>query len=231
KDGHENEVLFLDAGGRPCTVDPSLPMPVRGLRGTAYSSGRTVYENDFTRSEWVEFMPEGHAALENVMFAPLLIDEVTVGILGLANKKGGFTDNDARMATAFGELASIALHNSRLFESLRDSEKRLNRSQKIAHLGSWELDLISNSLYWSDEVYRIFGLKPQEFSATYDAFLEAVHPEDRAAVNEAYSGSLREGKDTYEIEHRVVRKATGEIRIVHEKCGAQEAGRRARAPA
>jgi PAS domain S-box-containing protein len=101
---------------------------------------------------------------------------------------------------------------------LSENEARLKRSQEIAHLGSWELDLVNNSLTWSDEVYRIFGLQPQEFGATYEAFLEAVHPDDRAAVNEAYSGSLREGRDAYEIEHRVLRKSTGEIRSVHEKC-------------
>src|SRR5574341_687234 len=83
--------------------------------------------------------------------------------------------------------------------ALSESEARLKRSQEIAHLGGWELDLVSNVLTWSDEVYRIFGLQPQEFGATYEAFLEAVHPDDRAAVNEAYSGSIREGRDTYEI--------------------------------
>ena len=102
--------------------------------------------------------------------------------------------------------------------ALRESEIRLNRSQEIAHLGSWELDLVNNELYWSDEVYRIFGLQPQEFGATYEAFLEAIHPDDREAVDDAYTGSLLEGRDNYEIEHRVVRKSTGEIRIVYEKC-------------
>ncbi|MHB9131245.1 MAG: PAS domain-containing protein [Armatimonadota bacterium] len=103
-------------------------------------------------------------------------------------------------------------------EALRASEKRLKRSQEIAHLGSWELDLTQNILSWSDEVYRIFGLQPQEFGATYEAFLDALHPDDRAAVDAAYSGSLREGRDSYEITHRVVRKSTGETRIIHEKC-------------
>ena len=103
-------------------------------------------------------------------------------------------------------------------ESLRRSEERLKRAQEIAHLGSWELDLVDNRLTWSDEVYRIFGLQPQEFAATYEAFLERVHPDDREAVDAAYSGSIRENRDTYEIEHRVVRKHTGEIRFVHERC-------------
>jgi PAS domain S-box-containing protein len=103
-------------------------------------------------------------------------------------------------------------------DALREIAQRLSRAQEMAHLGSWELDVVKNELTWSDEVYRIFGLEPQAFGATYEAFLERVHPDDRAAVDEAYAGSVREGKDAYEIEHRVVRKGTGEIRWVHEKC-------------
>ena len=102
--------------------------------------------------------------------------------------------------------------------ALRHSTERLSRSQQIAHLGSWDLDLVQNRLTWSDEVYRIFGLPPQQFAATYEAFLDAVHPDDRQTVNDAYSGSLRDNRDTYEIEHRVVRQPSGEIRLVHERC-------------
>ncbi len=119
------------------------------------------------------------------------------------------------MLSAFGV---IMLNSQRGEVELRKSEDRLKRSQEIAHLGSWELDLVQNRLMWSDEVYHIFGLQPQEFGATYEAFLDRVYPDDRASVDAAYSGSLRENRDTYEIEHRVVRKDNGEIRIVHEKC-------------
>jgi PAS domain S-box-containing protein len=116
------------------------------------------------------------------------------------------------------KLARLLEERDRLTNSLRESEDRLKRAQEIAHLGSWELDLLSNKLTWSDEVFRIFGLEPQEFGATYDAFLDHIHPEDRFAVDAAYSDSLREGRHTYEIEHRVVRSGTSEVRFVHEKC-------------
>ena len=101
---------------------------------------------------------------------------------------------------------------------LRESEQRLSRAQEISHLGSWELDVVNDLLTWSDEVYRIFGLQPQEFNAAYEAFLEAVHPDDRAMVDDAYSTSIRDGRDSYELEHRIVKRSSGEVRIVHEKC-------------
>ena len=125
KDKRENEVLFLDSGGLPCVVDPSLPMPIRGLRAEAYSTGKVVYCNDFTSSEWASLMPEGHVVLKNVLFAPLTIDGNTVGIIGLANKTGGFTERDAQMAAAFGEIASVALINSQMLEKLEENEKLL----------------------------------------------------------------------------------------------------------
>ena len=73
-------------GGLPCTVDPSLPMPVRGLCAEAYNSGKVAIENDFAKSDWKKFMPEGHVQLTSVLFAPLTIEGRVVGVIGLANK-------------------------------------------------------------------------------------------------------------------------------------------------
>ena len=66
--------------------------------------------------------------------------------------------------------------------ALTRSEARLAEAQQIAHLGNWEWDIVGNELYWSDEIYRIFGLLPQEFGVTYEAFLNCVHPDDREFV-------------------------------------------------
>ncbi len=126
-DGQENELLFLEDGGVTCTVDPSLPMPVRGLRAEAYRTGKTVYDNRFMESAWVQFMPEGHMDLPNVLFAPLNIDGKTVGIMGFSNKEGDFTDEDAQTASAFGEYAAIALRNSRTTELLEKHTRELEQ--------------------------------------------------------------------------------------------------------
>ena len=103
-------------------------------------------------------------------------------------------------------------------DELLDNEKLLSQSQEIGHIGSWKLDLNENSLIWSDEIYRIFGYEPHEFPVTYEAFLDAVHPDDREMVNIAYTDSIREGRNEYEIQHRIIRSNTSEIRTIHERC-------------
>ncbi len=124
EDGCENEVLFLEAGGLPCDVNPELPMPIRGLRGEAYKTMQVAYDNDFASSQWADFMPKGHVLLENVLFAPLNVNERAVGLIGIANKPGGFTEQDAKIAMAFGDLAAVALTYVTYQEKLRDSEEK-----------------------------------------------------------------------------------------------------------
>jgi len=100
-------------------------------------------------------------------------------------------------------------------EALRRSEQGLAEAQRIAHLGNWDWNIVTDELRWSDEVYRIFGLRPQEFGATYEAFLASVHPDDREAVTKAADESLVDPHTPYSIEHRVVRP-DGSERMVHE---------------
>jgi two-component system, cell cycle sensor histidine kinase and response regulator CckA len=100
-------------------------------------------------------------------------------------------------------------------EALRKSEASLREAQRIAHLGNWEWNVQTDELHWSDEIFLIFGLKPQEFGATYEAFLERVHPADREKVEGAVRQSL-ESTQPYHIEHRVLRP-DGAIRIVREQ--------------
>lgn len=127
-DGQENQVLFLEAGGMPCLVDPALPMPIRGLRAAVYKTQKAAYDNDFMNSQWVKYMPGGHVVLKNVMFAPLNIAGKTVGLMGLANKPSDFTDADAEIASVFGELAAIALANSRYLDLLNEKTHSLERA-------------------------------------------------------------------------------------------------------
>lgn len=95
-------------------------------------------------------------------------------------------------------------------------ERRLKQAERIAKIGHWELDLVKNHLYWSEEIYRIFELDPSTFTASYQGFLAAVHPEDRTAVDQAFSESLKT-REPYSIHHRL-RMPDGRIKHVHERC-------------
>lgn len=95
------------------------------------------------------------------------------------------------------------------------SLERLAEAQRIGHMGHWDWDIEHGALHWSDEVYRIFGMVPQQFGATYEAFLASVHPEDRQAVMDAVNRDLR-GEQAYDIVHRVVRPDGG-LRVVRER--------------
>lgn len=87
--------------------------------------------------------------------------------------------------------------------ALLKSELRLNEIQRIAKMGSWELDLVSGKLVWSDEVFRIFEIDPTVFDASHEVFLSRVHPIDRDAVNQAWNNSLLT-YSPYEITYRLL---------------------------
>jgi PAS domain S-box-containing protein len=92
------------------------------------------------------------------------------------------------------------------------SEAHLRRAQEVARIGSWSLDLVKGELYWSDEVYRVFGVE-RGTPLDYERFLGAVHPEDREDVDRAWQAAL--AGETYDLEHRIV--AGGQVYWVREK--------------
>lgn len=101
-------------------------------------------------------------------------------------------------------------------ERLRQESESFDDAQRVAHIGSWALDLVTNKLLWSKEIYRIFEIDPEKFGATYEAFVNAIHPDDRAMVDSAYTESLK-NKIPYNIEHRLL-MTDGRIKFVNERC-------------
>lgn len=111
--------------------------------------------------------------------------------------------------------AELAQHRTHLEREVAQRTVSLTEAQRIAHLGNWEWDIVNNTLDWSDEIYRIFGLTPQQFGATYDAFLSAVHPEDRLLVDTRVREAVEMGSP-YGIDHRIL-LPDGSVRYVHEE--------------
>lgn len=91
----------------------------------------------------------------------------------------------------------------------------LSESQRIAQIGTWELDLVNNELFWTEEAFRIFEIDSSKFSASYESFLNLVHPDDREIVNEAYNASVI-NKTHYDVVHRLV-LPDGKVKWLHEQ--------------
>jgi PAS domain S-box-containing protein len=96
------------------------------------------------------------------------------------------------------------------------NEQRLREAERLARLGHWELNLQTNWLFWSDEIYRILELNPEEFEPSYEIFLKLVHPEDRQYVREQYENSVATGGQ-YNVYHRILLQ-DGSIKFVNERC-------------
>ncbi|MDB9512432.1 response regulator [Kamptonema animale CS-326] len=97
-------------------------------------------------------------------------------------------------------------------EKLRASEAFLAAAQRIAHVGSCEVDLLSNNTTWSEELFRIFDLDPNQPKPTCEEFRQYIHPDDRELWEKTFNSILVEGK-THKIEYRIVR-SNGSIRHI-----------------
>jgi len=100
-------------------------------------------------------------------------------------------------------LLSVLEDQQQAENALRASEARLNEAQRLAHVGSWSLDLTTSRLSGSAELYRIFEIAPQSVVASYEDFLHVIHPDDRAAVDAARRQSLAT-RAPYVIVHRLL---------------------------
>jgi len=98
------------------------------------------------------------------------------------------------------------------FQALRRSEAKLSQAQRVARLGNWDWNLVTNEFYSSDEIYRILGLESQTFNATYENFLSLVHPEDMAYVTKAVDEALHK-KKPYSVDHRIIRMDGTELTV------------------
>lgn len=131
-----------------------------------------------------------------------------------------FVETSAKAITdkAGTPLFLIAVHRDvtgrkKMEERLRRSEALLEEAQQIGEIGSWEWDIRSNEVTWSDQLYRAYGVDPAEFGASYEAFLKHLYPADVPAFNRVIQDCL-ETCEPFSYDHRIVRP-DGEVRIMH----------------
>jgi signal transduction histidine kinase len=126
-----------------------------------------------------------------------------------------FNKNRLLMENKNRELDKLYMDNNVSTKKTLIATQHLNEAQHIAKLGSWHLNLTTGELQWSDEIYELFEIDKATHNPSYESFLDAIHPEDRELVNEAYTHSV-ENKTTYNYVHRLL-MADGRIKYVREQ--------------
>ncbi len=156
--------------------------------------------------------------IRSLVNVPLHAAGRLIGCLGFdaVRTEKQWAEEDVVLLETVAALLSGALVRRDSEMALRRSEAGLATAQQVARLGSWELDLEKDELCWSDQVYRIFEIDPGRFDATYEAFINTVHPDDRAIVDQAFGAALGSGAP-YDIVHRLL-LPDGRIKYVHEMC-------------
>lgn len=113
-------------------------------------------------------------------------------------------------------LRTSELHQRHLVEQLEVERSRLVIAQRVAKIGSWETDLATMSVIWSEQTHRIHETDPATYHPTHQAFLAIVHPDDRTKVNDAFVESLDQSAAYKTIQHRLL-MADGRIKFVEER--------------
>ncbi|MCX8157037.1 MAG: PAS domain S-box protein [Verrucomicrobiae bacterium] len=188
------------AGGRWVPIDYQFPEGY-GVPGLVMQT-RQPYVSAHAPTD-PHVIPEIQQALGLVTLADVPIfshQGELLGCIEIHNKQGGqpFNEVDVELLQILAATAGIALHNAQLYQwtqqelaerrrmdaVLREQERRLKESQRIARIGSWHWDLVSGQLSWSEETYRLYGVSPDTFTLKLESFLQLIHPEDRAAMQQ-----------------------------------------------
>jgi PAS domain S-box-containing protein len=184
-------------------------------------------DNVFTtgKPEAMEFhytSPQGQEYYFDTKVVPEFIDGKVVSVLVLSHDITNLKKAEAKLNETLDNLEEkVKERTVELEEAYKlslENEGRFNEAQKMGHIGSWDRDIVTGKLYWSDETYRIYGRSPQQFGATYDAFLSYVHPDDRDYVDNAVKEAVNGNGKQYDIDYRII-LANGEERIVHAQGG------------
>ncbi|MGC2237192.1 MAG: response regulator [Pyrinomonadaceae bacterium] len=146
---------------------------------------------------------------------PLRTPKEITGVLVVQHyeDENAYSQRDLDFLTSVGNQIALAIERKRDEEKLRSSEMRLAEAQRIARIGSFQVELATGYVEWSDEMWRIFGLEPGENGLSLEDYISHVHPDDRAFVRSSIEKSNRD-KKVYDFHHRIIRP-DGEMRVIN----------------
>lgn len=197
-------------------MDPSQQGQCATIRFGQCLCGKVAQERKSIFTQHHQDCPATDSTLDHGHYIlPILQRKDLLGILMLYTEAGhSSSPAEKEFLETVANTLALLIERQQTADRLRISEANLAKAEQIAQLGYWERHIPENTLFWSDEVYRIFDLSPAT-TPSYDTFLSRVHPDDRARLEETVEKALTT-KTPYNIEHRILLRDRS-IRVVHER--------------
>ncbi len=150
---------------------------------------------------------EGVAALS---FIPLVSNGRLIGkFMTYYDRPHDFTASENSLALTIARQFASGLERQRSEQELREKEERLRLATRAGKIGVWDWDVSKNRLNWTESLFAMHGIEPEDFTGTFEGFYELIHPQDRVHVQRTLEASLKTGAPL-ELESRIV-KPNGEI--------------------
>jgi PAS domain S-box-containing protein len=173
------------------------------LLGHALNTGEGFYTNEPSQHAASTGLPEGHIPIRNFLTVPAVVGHKVVGQIALANSDRGYSDRELDAIGRMAKLYALAVQRMGRQAALKTGEERYALAQKAANIGSWDWNIVTGKLVWSERIEPMFGFAKGRFGGTYEVFLQSVHPDDRQLVVRSVKACVEGGAD-YKAEHRIV---------------------------
>lgn len=185
-----------------------------GWVGQVFRERKAIWIDDLaTDSQFLHKDTIGEWGMKAGFAFPVMLKNEVVAILEFFTVAAAAPSPELLDAmTYIGTQLGRVIERIRSEQTLKQNQALLASAEKLAQLGSWEWDITKDTVTWSDEMYRIYGLDPATFGASYKAFLILVHPEDRAQVDQTIQESFQKRR-TFTFYHRIIRP-DDEIRTI-----------------
>jgi PAS domain S-box-containing protein len=182
---------------------PPVNFKVHGLYGRVVLDGKSLLTNEPKSHPESIGTPSGHPPLTAFLGVPLIHHGMTIGIVGLANREGGYTLEHQQAIEAITPAIVEAFFRKRAETGLRESRSQLDLALRSAQMGVWHLNLIENKRHFDDQTCHLLGIDGAKFTGTDDEFYKAIHPDDREMLKAVWARTIDQGAP-YEMEFRAV---------------------------
>ena len=186
----------------------------RSLAGQALASRSAIVSNDTDADDRFDTTPlAGDMSVRSAVAVLIPGGHEPFGVLAAYYRATReITDDEVKFIQAIANVIGTAVERRRTERALETSNARLQMAQEAGRMGVWEWDLRTNEIVWSEALEHLWGLPSGGYDGTYESFKSMVHPDDADRVEDAVSGALTAG--SYELEHRIRRADTNELRWI-----------------